>query len=218
MPSYDLLLFDFDGTLADTLTSIHACMERTFLHFGAPPPTREAVRAAIGLGLDHTFHMLDPGLESDRIPQWITVYRELYRTSGQALVRLFDGAEGMLRQASAAGLALGVVSNKSAESLETALARLGIRDLLAIVSGDSPESRKKPDPGIYDEEVRPVFPHVLSERVLMVGDDLPDLAFARNAGLRSCWAAYGYGDPSRCAAFGPDHVIRSLAELAGILY
>ncbi len=211
------LLLDFDGALADSLDGIVACMRGTFLRHDLAPPTPEQVRATIGLSLGRCFERLRPALSPEDVERWVLDYREQYAELGPKLTRLFPGARELLRRARAAGLKTAIASNKGEVLLRKLLERLELLDHLDAVAGEAPGRPRKPDPSMFHELLGPALPGVSPGECLVLGDTATDLRFARNLGAVACFAAYGYGDAAECLAFDPEHVIRSLDELPGLL-
>lgn len=214
---YRLMLFDFDGTLCDSREGIVRCMERTFEHFGRRGPGTEAVSRIIGLPIADCFKGLAPDLAEAEIPGWIAVYREIYHTAGQDLNRLFPGIREVLAGLAESGLPLGVVSNKGQSGLEEACARLELAPYLRIVAGARADMPRKPDAAFYQTFVRPEYPGLDPSQVLIVGDTVTDLLFARNVGAAGCYAAWGYGEKRDCLAMEPRHVAAVVSELPGLL-
>lgn len=210
------LVFDFDGTLASTAEGIHACMCETFHAFGYPRPWLADVRKTIGLLLEPSIRQLIPndGRES-RIPAMLALYRELYHAKAPAMSRLFEGAAETLALQRSLGMQIILVSNKGRRGLRQLTEHLKIKDDMDVILGMDDVAYRKPDARLFTEHIARYSPD--RKQVLMVGDTETDLLFARNAGLQSCWAAYGYGDAEKCRALEPDFVIRDITELAALV-
>jgi phosphoglycolate phosphatase len=218
---YQLLLLDYDGTLCDTREAIKHSMRRTFQLLGYPPPTEALMDEAVGRGLvlpDMLLWLHPPG--TPPLPAvWVDTYRMVYNTESEALATLFLGAEQVLATAAAHNQAVVVISNKGLDILENSLRRLGLRDQIALVLGDSPSRvlPLKPDPALFTQVVQAHFPHVSLAAILMVGDTATDLLFARNSGIAACWASYGFGQEADCLPLHPTHRIDNLLELLPLL-
>jgi phosphoglycolate phosphatase len=210
------LIFDFDGTLASTAEGIHACMCETFHAFGYPRPSLADVRKTIGLLLEPSIRQLIPndGRES-RIPAMLALYRELYHAKAPAMSHLFEGAAETLALLRSLGMQMILVSNKGRRGLKQLTEHLKIKDDMDVILGMDDVAYRKPDARLFTEHIARYSPD--RKQVLMVGDTETDLLFARNAGLQSCWAAYGYGDAEKCRALEPDFVIRDITELAALV-
>lgn len=221
-PRFSLVIFDYDGTLCDTKRVIAASMVRTFEALEEPPPSLEAVNTVIGqgVGLSETFRRLRSRTfdsEADET-RWIGTYRRLYTEASEREVRLYEGIEPALRALHAAGVPIAVVTNKGLEIVSRSLRILGISSMVDLVLGDEPGAIHKPDLRLFTERIRPKFSGDHLERVLIVGDTGADLRFARNAGLASCWAAYGYGDPAECVEIGFDESVNAATELEALWF
>jgi phosphoglycolate phosphatase len=212
--SFDLILIDFDGTLCATRPAIVHCMRATLAELTGETPLEHELDAVIGrgIGLDDTFRHLAPRAlhrNADLLPRLVHSYRERYAQEGDSLTSLFAGWTETLSALDSAGIVAAVVSNKGPKAVHAALARFGIDRQIALVVGDMPGVAKKPDPAVFHQIIRPAYPDVPASRILVVGDTDADIRLARNAGLVSCWAQYGYGDPVLCRSLAPDFVIET---------
>ncbi len=219
---YDLILIDFDGTLADTGKVIIACIRETFAHFGATPPSPEKARSVIGMNLTLGMLALRPELTQEQAEAWTKQYREFYWGQGLEMTTLFPGVLETLdaierARGNGGNPALAVLSNKNQQVLEASLDKVGLGNRFALVSGDREGRRNKPDPELFSQDILPVFSGVEPAKVLVVGDGEQDTGFAHNLGAECCWASFGMGDRERCLAHAPKYVIDSFAELKDIV-
>ncbi|GGK67308.1 HAD family hydrolase [Rufibacter glacialis] len=225
MVPFPIVIFDFDGTLCATEEAILYTFQKLFEEKALPPPTPETIKQAVGTGgnISELLPQLHPPLQGSQnegeLRDWGLHYRRLYDTEGGQLTTLFPGAEDLLAQLKVQQVTCVVISNKGQRAIEDALDRFNLRQHFALVLGDNPEHplQKKPHPMAYEQVIQPRYPEVPASRVLMVGDTDADLQFANNAGLVSCWAAYGYGAEAACLAAEPRFTIHSLADLYPIL-
>lgn len=217
-PKYKLFIFDFDGTLADTLDDIAWCMEETFVHFGEPAPGKPAVRAVMSGPLEMSVQQLRGKQCSPKeVAEWVRFYRSIYNGERERRTRLFPGAHDLLEQLAAGGIQSLVVSNKGSVAVATELGRLGIRGRIGGIFAADAVAYPKPDSRLYHLEIKSAFPSFEDRDVLMIGDTEVDLRFAKNAGVACCWAAYGYGQREDCLGLKPDLTIDSLSELRSVL-
>jgi len=114
------------------------------------------------------------------------------------------------------GIQIVVVSNKSHAGLHRMAEHLGVESMIDVMQGVEDGSFRKPDPRWYTESIAQHLNDPLGHNVLMVGDTESDILFA-NAGLRSCWAAYGYGEEATCTALGPEFILHDIAQLPGLI-
>src|SRR5580658_3004364 len=128
---FDLLIFDFDGTLCDTRFAIAHCLERALAKYGRPipPPELPASIVSKGLSLPETFVQLDPGLraQSDAIAELVGTYRSFYRAEGDPLITMCAGTDVVLQTMRAREVKCIVVSNKGAEAIDRSLDRYKLR-------------------------------------------------------------------------------------------
>ncbi|MBD1830592.1 HAD family hydrolase [Microcoleus vaginatus GB1-A2] len=217
MSQYKLILFDFDGTLAITHKAIVFCFTKTFETFHITPPAADTIIGTIGINLPNSFKLLHPAIEESAIPEWVKTYRFYYRTEGEKQVDLFPGTKKILQLMSKSGLSLGVFSNKHVSFVNLFLRTLNIHSFFDLILGDNGEIIPKPNPTVFYSIIKPLFPELDNNQILMVGDTAIDLLFAKNAGIDVCWAAYGYGDRAQCLALEPTFAIDNISELAGLV-
>jgi phosphoglycolate phosphatase len=215
---YRLAIFDFDGTLATTLDSIHTCICEAFAAFGIRAPSREAVRATVGLTLEESVNILaDGSVSTSRIHEVVKEYRRIHDVKGAAGVKLFEGAGKLLEELPSHNIKSVLVSNKGRKGLNDLLDRLRIRAFFDLTLSAEDVARNKPDPKLFSQDVTPHFSGIPTKETVVIGDTDVDIRFAKAAGLASCWASYGYGDEAKCRKLGPDYEARDLKELRDIL-
>jgi phosphoglycolate phosphatase len=211
------VLFDLDGTLADTAPDLAAALNRLLAEHGRPPVPLERTRPVtssgargmlrVGFGIDPH----DPGYDSLRT-RFLDLYAE--RVCGET--RLFDGIAELLAALDQRGLAWGVVTNKPERFTVPLLEALELRARAACVVGGDTTDRAKPHPEPLLHAVRTLG--IVAARCLYVGDDLRDVQAARAAGMHVVAAAYGYlGDEGDPASWGADAVIAHPVEVLNYL-
>jgi len=211
-------IFDFDGTIASSLEGIHLCYQEALARHGYSEPLLEDVRQTVGLTLEESVRRLTDGqCEGNQMEEVLNSYRALYMEKGRAMAALFPGAMEALSAVKGMGIPIALVSNKSDKGLRRLAAQLSIEPFVDLMQGDDNESFRKPDARLYTENLAPRLPGTLASEILMIGDTHTDLLFARNAGLRSCWAAYGYGDQAACRALKPEFTLEDIAQLPGVI-
>lgn len=211
------VLFDLDGTLADTAPDLGLALNLLRAERDLPPVPLEQTRAltssgARGLikaGFGHTPEHPDYPVLRDR-------FLELYADNVCVDTRLFDGMDALLDALEQRSLVWGVVTNKAMRFTDPLIAALGLSARAAcIVSGDTtPRSKPAPDPLLHAARLIGLAP----ADCLYIGDDLRDIQAARAAGMGALAAAYGYlGDESDPAAWGADGIIHAPAEVLHFL-
>jgi phosphoglycolate phosphatase len=212
------VILDFDGTLASTLPGIDACMAEMFEAFGHSRPSLAQVRATVGLPLESAVRLLaGPGCDNGKIQDMVCTYRALHHQKAAALSSLFEGALETLLDLRSRGIESILVSNRGKRGLHQMTEHLGIKECLSAMLGADEVPYRKPDSRLFTHSIVPILANPDREGILVVGDTEWDLLFARNAGLKSCWASYGYGDPDKCLALEPDFTIPAITGLCKLL-
>jgi phosphoglycolate phosphatase len=215
----EVVLLDFDGTLAATHLAVIECVNQTAAKLGYTLVERDKISLAIagGLSLPETFTTTMPDLTPHQVAACVDVYRGLYAKVGLEHSRLFDGVTTTIRTMHEAGVRLAVLSNKGTIAIAGALQRFGLAPFIAQVLAADPGLPTKPNPALFDLRVAPTFPNMPRSAFLMVGDTAADICFAKSIGIPSCWANYGYGDPIACKQLVPEHEISCFAELLSVV-
>lgn len=184
---FELLVFDWDGTLMDSADVIVASVQGAFRDLGYAPPAAEAARHIIGLGLTEAIQALHPGLDSITHERLAERYRHHFIGRDQA-IPLFDGVGDGIRALRDAGFTLAVATGKSRRGLDRVLRSSGLGTYFHA-SRCADECFSKPHPQMLLELLEETG--VAPERALMIGDTAHDLQMARNANVAAIGVAYG---------------------------
>jgi len=206
---FDLIVFDWDGTLFDSTALIARCIQSACADLGVPVPSDKDASYVIGMGLAEALQHAAPSLPSARYRELAERYRHHYFARQHEIV-LFDGTLAMLQALRQRNHFLGVATGKSRRGLDEALGHTELRGLFhATRTAD--ETASKPDPRMLLELMAELG--VAPARTLMIGDTTHDLLLASNAGTASVGVSYGAHDHESFAEFGPRHVAHSVADL-----
>ena len=208
--NFDLLVFDWDGTLLDSTGAIVDAVQAACRDLGQPAPSDEHARQVIGLGLAEALRHSVPDLRDDLFPQMVERYKYHYLSLDREL-RLFDGVGELIAQLHASGFLLAVATGKSRRGLDRSLAQSGLSAYFSA-SRCADECFSKPHPQMLDELMAEFA--VPPERTLMVGDTTHDLQMAINAGVAGLAVDYGAHSATALDALSPLARLRSTAELA----
>jgi phosphoglycolate phosphatase len=212
---YRALVFDFDGTLADTHHAIATCLSRTFDYHGAGAPSLASVRATIGSTLPDSLVRLGAPLADVNV--WVDTYRRIYAEEGTAATVLYPGACEVLGALAGDGIPVAVVSNKGGRAIHDVFARSGMSRLPVKVFAADTSHHTKPDPLLMHKEVLGAWPGVSPGDLLVVGDTRTDIVFAQRAGADICWVTYGYGNADECRRLAPTYTVDELVDLLDIV-
>lgn len=196
---FELLVFDWDGTLMDSAAAIAASLQAACCDLDLPIPSEEQARYVIGLGFHDALSHLLPGLDPALYPPVLERYRDHF-LKHDANTRLFPGAAEALTALHDAGFLLAVATGKSRRGLERSLASTGLKGYFhATRCAD--EGHAKPHPGMLLELMEELG--VASDRTLMIGDTTHDMAMARAAGVACLGVAYGAHSKSDLLGYAP---------------
>jgi len=211
---FDLIVFDWDGTLFDSTALITRCIQAACVDLGVPRPSDRDASYVIGMGLPEALQHAAPTLPPDRYRELGLRYRHHYLASEHELL-LFDGTLAMLQALKDRRHLLAVATGKSRRGLDDVLATVRMRGLFdATRTAD--ETASKPHPMMLLELMGELG--VEPERTLMIGDTTHDLQLAANAGTASVAVSYGAHEPEALAGLAPRHVVHSVAELRAWLF
>lgn len=212
MPAdYDLLIFDWDGTLSDSIGRILEAMKLAALRCAQPVRDDEAVKGIIGLGLPEAIRTLYPQIDDEQVAVFRQHYAECYMALDREPSQLFEGVAESLEAFKAAGYMMAVATGKARRGLDRVLKAHGWEDYFHITRG-ADEARSKPDPLMLEQ----ILQHcgVKPARALMVGDSAFDLQMARNAGMDSVAVGYGALPLDALREYQPVLAVERFSELA----
>jgi len=206
---FDLIAFDWDGTLFDSTALITRSIQAAAEDLGLPRPSEQQASYVIGMGLQAALAHALPGLDPSRYPEMGQRFRAHYLTAQHELT-LFQGTLEMLTALKARHHWLAVATGKSRRGLDEALQTVELR---GIFDGTrtADETAGKPNPTMLLELMREFG--VEPERTLMIGDTTHDLQMALNAGCASVGVSYGAHEPSAFEPLKPRVVAHSVQEL-----
>jgi phosphoglycolate phosphatase len=206
---FELLVFDWDGTLMDSAAAIAASLQAACCDLGFPVPSDDNARFIIGLGLSDAMMHILPGLQPAEYPKVADRYRHhfLLRDRDTAL---FEGAADAIRELHAGGFLLAVATGKSRRGLDRALNATGLASYFhATRCAD--EGFSKPHPGMLRELMTELG--VAQDKTLMIGDTTHDMAMAQNAGVARLGVAYGAHPGDDLLAYAPVACVNGFSEL-----
>ena len=210
MRQFDLVVFDWDGTIIDSVGAVSGAMIAAAVDLGLPEPSQAQARWTIGLGLMDAIRHAVPSLSRERIPEFLDRYRVHYLRLDPEL-QVFAGINELLRGLDAAGVPLAVATGKSRVGLNRALAQTGLGQRF-IATRCADEGHPKPDPWMLRDLGETL--QVPTQRMLMIGDTTHDVSMAHAAGAQSLAVLYGAHDPDALRDSQPGAVVQTVPELA----
>jgi phosphoglycolate phosphatase len=206
---FDLIAFDWDGTLFDSTAIITRCIQLAVADVGGTVPSDQDAAYVIGLGLMQALAHAAPDVPKSRYPELGARYKAHYMTH-QNDISLFSGVIDMLAELRSRQHLLAVATGKSRLGLNDALAAVELQGLFDS-SRTADETAGKPHPLMLHELMREFG--VEPQRVLMIGDTTHDLQMALNASCASVGVSYGAHEPQAFDVLKPLFVAHSVAEL-----
>jgi phosphoglycolate phosphatase len=206
---FRFVVFDWDGTLADSTALIAESIRSACDDIGEPVPDESAARYVIGLGLADALRHVAPGLPQARHHELSDRYRHHFLARDDE-IPLFDGVRDLLADMGTAGFLLGVATGKSRAGLERAMMQHRLAaHFVATRCGD--EGFPKPHPDMLLRLIDRVG--VEARETLMIGDTTHDVELAHGAGAAAVAVTYGAHDPASLARLGPLATVESVPEL-----
>lgn len=206
---FDLIAFDWDGTLSDSTAIITRCIQLAVVDVGGRLPSDKDAAYVIGLGLMQALAHAAPDVPVEKYPELGARYKHHY-LAHQDDISMFGGVLPMLADLKARNHVLVVATGKSRRGLNDALQASELQGLFDG-SRTADETAGKPHPLMLQELMQEFG--VAPERVLMVGDTTHDLQMALNAGCPSVGVSYGAHEPDAFTQLNPRFVAHSVAEL-----
>lgn len=192
-----LLIFDLDGTLADSRADLATGINLMRTHYGLPALTMETIEGYVGDGIRKLVERSLQGADVD-FDEALALDKTFYTAHMLDETALYPGVEEGLKKLAAAGHTLAVLSNKPGDPSRAIVKHLGVNELFFRIIGGGDVRNLKPAPdGILELMAQS---GITGENVWMLGDHHTDLEVAHNAGVKSGFVTYGIGHPGEFTA------------------
>lgn len=212
---YKCIIFDFDGTLADTHEGIVKTYRETIRLIGLPVPSVEKVTSTIGLELKDGLKAGVDGMTEEQAVEACAVYRKIFPRIAMPCIKAFDGAVDMLKALHAEGYCLAIATSRSHRSLEPLVCQLGMEGLFEGLYGAEDVVNHKPAPDLV---LRILEDFCLKpDEVLVIGDATYDLLMGKRAGCKVCGVTWGNQSAEQLGTAEPDHIVSTFNEIYQII-
>lgn len=189
---YDLVIFDLDGTILDTLEDLTEAANRVLREAGFPAHDKAEIRRFIGNGAANMIRLAVPdGTPQSVRERLLARFREYYMAHVNVTTRPYAGIPALMRALREAGAHIAVNSNKPDAAVK-ALCAAHFGDLVELCAGETPDVPRKPAPDAALRIMRAFGAQ--PEKTLYVGDGDTDMLTAGNAGIDGAWVKWGYRD------------------------
>ncbi|MBP5721343.1 MAG: HAD hydrolase-like protein [Bacteroidales bacterium] len=211
-----LIIFDFDGTLADTGELILQTNQEVQRRMHYPVCDPETIMATVGLPLQECILTMYPDLPREELPAWVKLYREVFDSlKGKIIPSLFPGVRETLAEICRQGRMCTVASSRGSVSLNAFLCEMGIAQYISYVLGAEDVALAKPNPEPVLKTLRDLS--ASASETLVVGDMPVDIMMGAGAKALTCGVSYGNSDRDALQAAGADYVIDDFSELLTVL-
>jgi phosphoglycolate phosphatase len=207
---FDLIVFDWDGTLINTIDWIVHCLQQAGEEFGFSKPEPQAAKDVIGLCINNAVAALYPKADAETQKKIVSSYSQAYFSKHLSQDDFFFGVYDMLVGLKESGYQLAVATGKTRAGLNQALQATKTETLFDITRC-ADETASKPNPLMLHEIMR--HTQAASDRTLMVGDSIHDLQMAQNAKVSSIGVACGANNKESLLKYNPLHCLQQPTEL-----
>ncbi|MFK7956689.1 MAG: phosphoglycolate phosphatase [Lysobacterales bacterium] len=212
------LLFDLDGTLADTALDIASALDATLADLSLPLAGIAQTRQWIGGGapalVSRALDTLAPDYDDRQVEQALNVFMHHYEHYNGTHCKLYPGVADTFSELRANDISMACVTNKPYRFAVAVLDKFALSDHFTCVIGGDSLALKKPDPLPLHTALGSL--QATAENSWMIGDSATDVNAARNAGVRSAWVSYGYHQGLGPAELEPDRVLQEFSEVLGL--
>lgn len=204
---YSVIIFDWDGTLMDSIDKIITCMTQAAMLSNITAPAPQSIRNIIGLSLDKAMVTLYPTLSCAERTQLIDAYRHQYTYLNQQATPFYPGIKAWLTSLKEQGYLLAVATGKGRKGLDRTLLQYQVADLFSITYC-ADETLSKPHPLMLNNILETLS--INAEQALMVGDSSFDLEMANNANIDCIGVTYGVHSESILSQYKPIAILSDL--------
>ena len=207
------LVFDFDGTLADSTEGIVRTTRATFARMGLPTPAESDIRQGIGLPLKGD--LKTAGIPADRLDEGADIYHEVFYEIAPKHIVLFPGVKEALEKLASRGYRMAIATSRSEPSLVMLLGEHGIAQYFEVLGTVGSVERPKPNPDIVLWVLGRMG--ATPDQALVIGDTVYDIQMGKAARCRTCAVTYGNHGRDQLQASEPDFLIDDLRLLSRLL-
>lgn len=213
---YQLVIFDFDGTIADTKEGIAETLNQSLINFGYLPVAPERIYGLIGLSLGTIFErILGREISKEHVESLVEYYREIYDSVAPTKTKLFDGIQEVLDYFEKTQTLIAIATSKGLRGVTRMLDTLRIRDQFACIITDHSVAKKKPHPDVLRCILNEL--DIASKDAMIVGDTVYDVKMGKNAGVDTCAVTYGVHGHEELSRELPTYLIDSPRELLEVI-
>lgn len=216
MANFDYVIFDFDGTVADTGEGILKSLQYSFVAMGDPAPDLSDLKNFIGPPVYYSYTTFY-GIEEDKVDLYVKKYRERYSEKGIYESKVYDGVRELIVSLKEKDIKVGIASSKPERLIYAVADYLQITNLFdAIVGVKSDNSKHSSKAGLITQAMEDMGA-TDKNKVLMVGDRMFDIDGAHGAGIKCCGALWGFGDKPEFEEHNAEFIVEKPEEILQIV-
>ena len=212
---YSAVLFDFDGTVADTGKGIFMSIQYAVECLGLEPLDGETLRRFIGPPIYDSFKR-ELGLDNEKSDFAVKKYREKYAATGIFEFDLYDGILPLMKTLHENGIKVGIASSKPQNFLMKIVDYLKISDIIDFISAPSADDTPQSKASLINNSAEAL--NVSKDKILMVGDRYFDIDGANGAGVESVGVTFGYGSEEELKKSGATYIVGCADEISKIIF
>lgn len=212
MAKFDAVLFDFDGTVADTGEGVFLCIRNAIDKFGLRQPTEAEIKKFIGPPMVVSYHNLYPQLSDEEVKKLLMTFREDYVKDGLYKYRLYDGMTELLKRLKMDGIKTAVASSKPQKELERIIKYSGIDKYFDCIVGADINYKDSDKATIIGDALKKLKVSDKA-RAIMIGDRKYDIVGAHKAGIACIGVLYGYGSREEFEEYKADGIAENCDDI-----
>ncbi len=212
---YKAVLFDFDGTIADTGRGIFNSVQYAVAKLGLESLDSKALRRFIGPPIYDSFKR-ELGLDDEKSDFAVKKYREKYSESGIYELDLYEGILPLIKKLRENGIKIGIASSKPQNFIIRLVDFLELRELIDFISAPSADDTPQSKTSLINNAAEAL--NISKDRIIMVGDRCFDIDGANGAGVESIGVTFGYGSEEELKKSGATHIAGCAEEIADIIF
>ncbi len=214
--NFDAVIFDFDGTVADTGKGVFRCIRKSVKKSGLPELSEGSLRTFIGPPLHDSF-MRECHVDFDTADILVKQFREVYSVSGVFEFDIYDGIEELLSLLNKEGVKVGIGSSKPQDFVHIILQKVDLEKYFDSIVGSDPKTVESTKTEIISKCIDS-FNLPKNAKILMIGDRKFDIDGAHSVGIPCAAVLYGYGSEEEFKKHNADYIAKSTEELKQIIF
>lgn len=214
--NFDAVIFDFDGTVADTGKGVFRCIKDSLKRSNLPDLTEESIRTFIGPPLHDSF-MRECGVDFPTADILVKQFREVYSTGGIYEFDIYDGIEDLLNLLNKEGVKTGIGSSKPEDFVKIILEDVGLKKNFDVIVGSDPKTVESTKTDIIKKCIR-LFGLPEDAKILMIGDRMFDIDGAHSVGIPCAAVLFGYGSLEEFKEHNAEFIAENTIDLKNIIF